>query len=275
MALPHQSKSERVVTFIGAGISDYLDGLFEAGFEQPAVKESMKWLNEFGWDACDLSDLPSSSPFLSAALPPGWTANTAAQDVCPVLRLPKKPAELEQMIPARQLQKLRYYRARALRECRMEIECANEENFPEFFRLFLKLHGQRWAERGERGVLADPAVESFHFEAAGAFARDKMLRLYLLRLGAETAGALYVFMHRRRAYYYLAGFDPKLKAFSPGMLLIGHAIEQAILEGAEEFDFLRGRERYKYAWGAADRSTFRRNFSRAAASRLTLNSEIR
>lgn len=28
-------------------------------------------------------------------------------------------------------------------------------------------------------------------------------------------------------------------------------------EGAEELDFLRGREPYKYRWGAEDRATFR------------------
>jgi CelD/BcsL family acetyltransferase involved in cellulose biosynthesis len=42
------------------------------------------------------------------------------------------------------------------------------------------------------------------------------------------------------------------------MLLIGHALEAAIAEGITAADFLRGREGYKYLWGAADSSTFRR-----------------
>jgi CelD/BcsL family acetyltransferase involved in cellulose biosynthesis len=35
--------------------------------------------------------------------------------------------------------------------------------------------------------------------------------------------------------------------------MIGHAIEQAVIEEATEFSFLRGREKYKYQWGAVDR----------------------
>jgi len=45
------------------------------------------------------------------------------------------------------------------------------------------------------------------------------------------------------------------------------AIEAAIAEGAREFHFLRGREAYKYEWGAVDRWNRRRSFRRAAAER--------
>jgi len=39
--------------------------------------------------------------------------------------------------------------------------------------------------------------------------------------------------------------------------MIGHAIEEAVRAGASEFDFLRGKEAYKYKWGAKDRPTYR------------------
>jgi CelD/BcsL family acetyltransferase involved in cellulose biosynthesis len=61
---------------------------------------------------------------------------------------------------------------------------------------------------------------------------------------------------QRRCYYYIGGFDPRFAALGPGTLLIAHAIEQARLEGAAAFDFLRGAEPYKYRWGAASRPTF-------------------
>jgi CelD/BcsL family acetyltransferase involved in cellulose biosynthesis len=35
-------------------------------------------------------------------------------------------------------------------------------------------------------------------------------------------------------------------------------IEEAVREGARAIDFLRGREDYKYRWGAKDRETVRR-----------------
>jgi CelD/BcsL family acetyltransferase involved in cellulose biosynthesis len=255
-ATSSNGSAERVLTMAGAGISDYLDGIFANGFERAGAEFGIRWLRDHGWKGCDLGNLPSSSPFLIARTPSGWTAEKNVNEVCPVLPLPASAAELREVVPSRQLEKLRYYRARAVRECTMEVECADRNSFTELFQVFVALHRRRWEERGECGVLADPAVENFQYEAAAGLLNQNRLRLYVLRLGASRAGALYVFIHHGRAYYYLAGFDPKFKVLSPGMLLIGHAIEQAIIEGAHEFDFLRGQEAYKYAWGALDRETF-------------------
>ena len=62
----------------------------------------------------------------------------------------------------------------------------------------------------------------------------------------------------RRLYFRISGFDPGLERLSPGMLLVGHAIGEAIAEGFAVADFLRGQERYKYLWGAQDTPCFRR-----------------
>src|SRR2546423_211750 len=66
-----------------------------------------------------------------------------------------------------------------------------------------------------------------------------------------------------RTLAYLHGFDPAYEFESPGTILVGHAIEEAVREGAREFHFLRGRESYKYGWGARDRWNRRRTFRRA------------
>jgi len=49
---------------------------------------------------------------------------------------------------------------------------------------------------------------------------------------------------------------------SVGSVLVAHAIEQAVRGGAKTFDFLRGAEDYKYAWGAQDRMNKRRRLTR-------------
>jgi CelD/BcsL family acetyltransferase involved in cellulose biosynthesis len=53
---------------------------------------------------------------------------------------------------------------------------------------------------------------------------------------------------------------------SPGVLIVGAAVEDAIRRGARVFDFLRGRETYKTWWGTKDRETFRRAFTRQSLS---------
>jgi CelD/BcsL family acetyltransferase involved in cellulose biosynthesis len=74
---------------------------------------------------------------------------------------------------------------------------------------------------------------------------------------ARTISAQYVLIDRGRAYAYISGFDPEWARYSLGTLLIAFAIERAIDEGCREFDFLRGREQYKYGWGAVNRATVR------------------
>jgi CelD/BcsL family acetyltransferase involved in cellulose biosynthesis len=83
------------------------------------------------------------------------------------------------------------------------------------------------------------------------------MRLHGLRVQGRLVGVIYLFLARRRAFSYLGGFDDSLERHSPGTALIGYAIEQAIREGAVEFDFLRKREEYKYRWGAVDRANSR------------------
>src|SRR5919202_546321 len=130
----------------------------------------------------------------------------------------------------------------------------------------LAAEGARWESCGvPGGVLRDPRVERFQRDAAPELLRAGMLRLYALRIDGHIVGAYYGLAHGARAYAYLGGFDPDYAFESPGTILIGHAIEEAVREGAREFHFLRGPESYKYEWGAVDRWNRRRSFRRVVA----------
>ena len=138
-------------------------------------------------------------------------------------------------------------------------------NLEVVFAEFVHLHRQRWAARGEPGMLAEPLL-AFHGEVARRLQQDGLLRLYVLYLGRDPAAAFYGFHAMRRTVYYLGGFEPRFARYSPGALVIGHAVEQAIVEDhAAELDFLRGAEAYKYAWGAVDEPVHRLVLERAHA----------
>src|SRR3990172_5862127 len=60
----------------------------------------------------------------------------------------------------------------------------------------------------------------------------------------------------------MAGFDPEAGGrMSPGMVLLARCVEDAIGRGLKEYDFLRGRERYKYDLGGQDRIVYRATLS--------------
>jgi CelD/BcsL family acetyltransferase involved in cellulose biosynthesis len=244
----------------GNGISDYLDvtldPLFEPDFSR-AFGERLAASPDV--DACEFNQLPEDSPLLQLNVP------AQAGAPCPVLDLRGK-SELDYS-PARQLEKLRYYRRRAAKFGQWEIQQADCGKVLEVMHHLFRLHALRWSTRGEQGVLREEQSQAFHRQAAQNFARAGNLRLYSLELNKQIVGVLYAFANARATYYYLSGFDPEFEKISPGTLLIGHAIERAIAESHCDFNFLRGAEPYKYAWGATDRQTHRLTVKPAAARR--------
>jgi CelD/BcsL family acetyltransferase involved in cellulose biosynthesis len=139
----------------------------------------------------------------------------------------------------------------------VRFETANESTFEEHFEALLRLHQSRWQQRAMPGMLAEDAVRSFHREAAMSLLQRGCLRPHSLRLDGKVIASFYGFSDSRTTSYYLGGFDPEVRALSPGLLIVGHAIEVAAREGCREFDFLRGQEPYKYEWGAEDRPSCR------------------
>jgi CelD/BcsL family acetyltransferase involved in cellulose biosynthesis len=248
----------RQLLLVGCGNSDRLGMLAANGYGQAVAHALMAFLDESReqWDRCDLHPLAEDSPLLGAAAPREIGSDRVPHDACPLLQLPGDSAELPRAIPEQQWKKLQYYRRRAEREGRVEICEATTTNAAEKLEVLLRLHQQRWSRQGQPGVLAQPPLQRFHAEVVGRLARGGHLRLYNLSISGRPAAALYGMLHAGCFSYYIGGFDPGMKALSPGMLVVGHAIEQAVQQGAVAFDFLRGREAYKYAWGAVDRFVY-------------------
>lgn len=243
---------------LGVGITDMLDALVEEDVPLGPVLAAIPGVT--GCPDIEFPALPPWSPLLRTALPPGWTEEGGVTDVCPVLPLPPSAASLGAVLPASQARNLRHTARRAERAGVLSIETATVHTAGGMAEDLFRLHAARWGKRGERGVLADPAVQAFHRMAVPALAEAGLLRMHRLRIGERLAAVHYGFGDSRRAYYYLGGFDPELAPLAPGVLAVGHAIAEAVREGAAEFHFLRGREPYKYRWGAVDQPSITRRF---------------
>ena len=115
------------------------------------------------------------------------------------------------------------------------------------------------------GVLADEVVQSFHRDVARRMLGAGALRLYALEIDGRIVAVFYGFADRTTVYYYLSGYDPTLAKAGAGNLIVAHAIDEAVRVGARAFDFLRGAEDYKHAWGAVDRINRRRQLTRSVS----------
>ncbi|HLI82456.1 MAG TPA: GNAT family N-acetyltransferase [Bryobacteraceae bacterium] len=229
----------RCLSFLGSGISDYLDILAEPDCAQPAARLIFEWLASecAHCQTIDLQELPPGSPLLAGAGPP-WQEE--ASGVCPVVTLPGTvPPDVR----------------RAERKLAREASVAFRQAvlLDELFHL----HRARWRERHDEGVLATASLEAFHRESAGRFLAAGMLRIFGLFANGQCIAVQYNFSAKRRTFAYLSGFDPAWSRYSPGAVLLKYSMERAIQEGSLEFDFLRRPEPFKYLWGARDRANRR------------------
>lgn len=253
--LRDEDSDESLGMFLGTGISDYLDVI---GSDD--ILPALATLNCQLWD---LQQLRPSSPLLSAPLPATFSENVEDQEPCPVLSLEGAGEELEHIVSTHFRKKIRYYRRAIARNATVTVESATENNLDALLDALFALHAARWERRGLPGVLGDETTQTFHRDAARRLMKAGALRMYATRRDDRIVAVFYGFAHGGVVYYYLSGYDPELEKMSIGTLLVAHAMEQAVRDGATSFDFLRGAEEYKYAWGATDRMNRRRQLFRS------------
>jgi CelD/BcsL family acetyltransferase involved in cellulose biosynthesis len=255
--LVYEAGADRILSFMGGGVSDYLDVLFEPAVAWEAVQLFWELVMKMGaeeraWNTLDLTDLPGASDLLAGSAQ--WPKRI--DGTCPILSLPtakdSRPA-----IPFRQLKNLRNARNRLARAGGGEIEVARPETLDLLLGSIFRLHARRWQRVGQRGVLCNGAIQAFHRKIAPQLLEKGILRLYGLRWKQRQIASLYALFAGETAYLYLQGFDPDFAWFSPGTQILGAAIQDAVEQGKRKVDFLRGREAYKYHWGTRDEPTFR------------------
>jgi CelD/BcsL family acetyltransferase involved in cellulose biosynthesis len=247
--LRDDESDESLGMFLGTGISDYLDIIGDDDVLTPLAS-----LNCQLWD---LQQLRPTSPLLATTLPDGFAENVEDHEPCPLL-------SLEGEIGSTRLRKnIRYYRRAMSRNATVTVESATEANLDELLDALFVLHAARWQRRGLPGVLGDETTQNFHRDVARRLLRAGSLRMYATRRDERIVAIFYGFAHGGTVYYYLSGYDPEFEKLSIGTLIVAHAIDEAVRDGATTFDFLRGAEEYKYAWGATDRMNRRRQLFRS------------
>lgn len=253
----------RRLLLLGLGTTDYLDVLLDPDRAGPAAAVIEHAALDLDWNSWELEELASGAAALRLRCPAACAETAAGHSACPTLDL-AGPDDLSGCVPTRRRKQLRRALTLAQKRGATEIEPV-EDAADDFLDDLQRLHGARWADQGQSGLLQDDAVRRFHRAALPGLLRSGLARLYRLRIAGQVAGAFHGLSVRGRTYAYLGGFDPDYAHESPGAILIGHAITAALRDGGREFHFLRGQEPYKYAWGAVDRWNRRRSFRRGPA----------
>lgn len=176
------------------------------------------------------------------------------QAVCPVVSLPGTwDAYLEKNLSSQTRQKLRRFLRQVETDADYRMTIATPETIERDLDLLFAMWRTKWGDlKGDRtdkivatsrGIL----LESFH---------NGRLFVPVLWHRDRALGVLANFLdHQKKTMlFYIAGRDQEWKTPSPGLVLHGFAIRHAIAEGFTTYDFLRGNEPYKYAFGVEEHS---------------------
>lgn len=242
--------------------SDYLDVVARLEHRRAVTLALARHLRDVqaGWDVLDLGDLEATSPtagWMQEVLGGGdWAWRSTPRFTCPFERLePGGDFDAFLQRTGRRdnfLRRLRWFEKQE--GFRVEVARQPGELEPAA-EAFFQLHRLRWAADGGSQGIRGSGVEAFHREAMRGLAEKGKLRLITLWLGARAVASVYGIVQGSDFLYYQSGYDPAWRAKSPGLVLVGLSFRDAMAEGLERYDFLRGTEPYKSEWTRRKRAT--------------------
>ena len=250
-----------VLEWIGnTELSDTMDFLVRSGMEvqvMAALEKGLKKLLPVGHQL-DLHCVPEGSPTLeelNEMLSQGWDVRIDLEEFSPWVELPETWEEFLLSLTSHHRHEIRRKMRKAEKDLEAGFAMVNpEDGWDKAMEHFFRLHR---LSQPQKAVFMDEKRESFFCEMAKTFATEGLVRLTELRSVQGPIASSISFVKGRTWALYNSGFDPRYKQYSPGIVLVAHTIKRAILEKLKVYDFLRGREIYKYDFGAKDRLLFR------------------
>jgi CelD/BcsL family acetyltransferase involved in cellulose biosynthesis len=241
--------------------SDYLTILAEAPYEQAVVDEIVRLVlwHCRDWDYIELADAEDAPAFTTLCMQletAGLLRQQSAASICYRIPLPPTFDEyLARLSTSLRCNFRRRWRAIQKQEKVEFLTLENEAELEQYFPDLLRLHRMRFENAMRDSAFLAPGVPAFHRDALKALARSHRARLFLLRVNGEAIGAVYGFSLGKSFQFYQCGMHPDWRGAGVGQMMIGASIEQVVLAGHVDFDFLRGSESYKAGWAKDQRST--------------------
>ena len=213
---------------------------------------------------------PDVSDLKSAAAAAGMWTIVRGIERSPFVPLDGTWDEYRAGLPSRRARELRRRRRRleSLGELRHEV-AHGSERLCSLLAEGLEVEGSGWKDEQGTAILSRRETRLFYARVAHWAAHRGSLRLAFLRLDERPIAFHLTIEEGGSAYQLKGGYDPALRAFSPGSLLIEEMLAWAFARGLRTYEFLGADERFKLDWTSSfrDRLTVQA-FPRSAAGSL-------
>lgn len=245
----------RRMRFLGGDdLTDYQGPLIATPEDRPGVAEALlRFLLEHeGWDYLEAKGLPVPFHFsewlVEAADRMGLEFELELHELTAVLMLPATWSDYLAGLGKKKRHELERKTRRFEREApSATLRTSDSQHLEEDMQAFIGLHR---TSAGEKGEFMLPERETFFLNVARTLQPLGLFSLDLTELDGRPLAATVSFRYDGVFYLYNSAYDMDFKALSPGLIHVARLIERSLGEGLRRFDFLRGRERYKYDLGA-------------------------
>lgn len=250
-------EGRRRLALIGSDrTTDYADMLVDPAFADSMVEALARFVAEgMGrWDYAEFSSLRESSAFLGsfreAVTALGLSSRVETVNTCPVATLAPSWDEFLATLGKTHRHELR----RKIRRSQSDGPVAHHfmrspEEVEGALESFFHLHR---ASKPEKADFLDDDLVAFFRSIALSFAQEGWMRLSLMKIDGHDVASTFAFTRGDRVLLYNSGLDPEYRHLSVGIALHAADLQQAMGEGAQLYDFLRGNEPYKYDLGGRD-----------------------
>lgn len=125
----------------------------------------------------------------------------------------------------------------------------DERALPAALDAFVRLHADRWSDRGGSAALTTPVVRMLRSPWGQG---RRPLDLWLAEVGEEVVAAVVFATAGAETHYWLGGFDRRWARVSPTMLLLTAAVRQAAEDGLSRVSLGPGEQDYKHRLSTGD-----------------------
>jgi CelD/BcsL family acetyltransferase involved in cellulose biosynthesis len=224
--------------------SDYMNLIYREGEAKNVVHALFRAIAER--DMCDeiyLSKMDAASNtfdlFQQEARSAGFLALIADEFVSPYIKLPATWDDYLSTLNTSMRYKIRNERRKLQKSGNTATNrVENTEDLERGFEELFALHRKRWEARGSEGAFSHPQFTQFHKRIMPSMLKNGRLELVLLSENGNTRAVLYNIIYNDKIYFYQSGIDTVDGKAAYGYVLHSHCIEDAIMRGLREYDFL-------------------------------------
>jgi CelD/BcsL family acetyltransferase involved in cellulose biosynthesis len=245
--------------------SEYTGFLCDPDWEEPAITRIARRMQTMPWSRLSIRYEASrnraklfTDGFSPDAFAVDWNEyfiNKGQTDnlMCPQVALPESfEAYLQDCLSKNARYKIRSFTRRHLDSGELHFTHADAASFARDLDMLLAYWTQKWAVT--KGPVKAARVARHYREILSTAQKLGLLFMPVLWRDKTPVGALGHILDPRmkRSHFIVAGRDGSDPAACIGLLLHAHAIEHAIGQNYQSYDFCHGDEPYKYSLGGRD-----------------------